>query len=503
MAPASLSKPRYVGGLQCLRRLWLMANEPEDFEAPGPGSPFDAGREVGRMARQLFPGGVLVANNTKTHAAAVTRTAALMAAPDVPAIFEAAFAQDGIHIRVDVLARRADGWELIGVRSSSSVKDHHLDDIALQAHVLAAAGVRVRAMKLLHIDTGYVRGHGAVEWRKLFFRAGVTAKVRPRVAEVPDHLATMKHCLRRPAWPDAEPGSQCSKPYGCPFWDRCTAKKPADWVFYLPRQTASQAQRLQALGIAAISDIPADFPLIGKQTVIRDVLVSGEPFVAPDLGRLLHRFGPPACYLDFEAMMPAIPLYEGTKPYQTLPFQWSLHIADAAGAVEHFEFLAPAGADPRRAFTETLIAALGGSDAPIVVYSSYERTQLKNMAALFPDLAPEIGGIIDRLADLLPVVREAVYFPAFDFSHSIKAVAPALSPGFGYDDLTEIGDGGAAAAAFAQMASGAITDAGTIARLRGALLEYCKRDTWAMVEVHRALVRLAAPKRGRATRSRS
>ena len=214
--------------------------------------------------------------------------------------------------------------------------------------------------------------------------------------------------------------------------------------------------------------------------------------MALDLPRLLQRFGPPACYLDFEAMMPPIPLYEGTRPYQTLPFQWSLHVMSQAGELTHQEFLAPVHTDPRRAFAETLITILAGSDTPIIVYSAYEQTRLKELASQFPDLEPALTDIIARLADLLPIVRGGVYLPEFGFSNSIKSVAPALSPGFGYADLADVADGSAAAGAFVQMAAGKVSDPTEIARLRAALLAYCKRDTLAMVEVHRALIRLAS-----------
>jgi len=248
---------------------------------------------------------------------------------------------------------------------------------------------------------------------------------------------------------------------------------------------------LETLEIESIAQIPAGFRLTSRQEIIRDVLATGQHFVAPDLARLLHRFGPPAVYLDFEAMMPAIPLYEGTQPYQALPFQWSLHEIGSDGALTHKEYLASGADDPRREFAETLIAALGDSDLPIIVYSAYEQTTLKALAGQFLDLASSLNAIIDRLADLLPVVRGAIYHSDFQFSNSIKKVAPALCPGFGYDDLEGIADGSAAAAAFAQLASGSITDTAEIDRLRRAFLAYCKRDTLAMVEVHSALVQMA------------
>jgi hypothetical protein len=208
---------------------------------------------------------------------------------------------------------------------------------------------------------------------------------------------------------------------------------------------------------------------------------------------LLDAFGPPACYLDFEAMMPPIPLYEGTRPYQTIPFQWSLHTIDGDGVLGHKEFLADGVNDPRRQFAETLIDALACSDDPIIVYSAYEQTRLKELAADFPDLSTALNTVISRLADLLPIVRSAVYFPEFGFSNSIKSVAPALCPGFSYDDLDGVADGGAASAAFLQLASGRITNPGEVSQLRAELHAYCKRDTLALLEVHRALARLAVP----------
>jgi predicted RecB family nuclease len=200
---------------------------------------------------------------------------------------------------------------------------------------------------------------------------------------------------------------------------------------------------------------------------------------------------PPACYLDFEAMMPPIPLYEGTRPYQTIPFQWSLHVLDGDGTLHHREFLADAEGDPRRTFAETLIAAVSGGDAPIVVYSAYEQTRLKELAASFPDLRQSLHAIIARLVDLLPIVRNGIYFPEAGFSNSIKSVGPALCPDFTYEDLEDIADGATAAAAFLQFASGQLTLPEEVDRLRASLRVYCQRDTLAMVEVHRALMRLA------------
>jgi hypothetical protein len=214
------------------------------------------------------------------------------------------------------------------------------------------------------VNTAYVRGPGGISWPDLFARVDVRDAVAARLAGLPERLQAMRDCLGMVELPDAEPGSQCGTPYACEFWDRCTAKKPADWTFYLPRLSQARVSELKALGVESISLIPADFPLAAKQVIIRDATASGHPYVAPELAGLLRCCGPPACYLDFEAMMPPIPLYEGTRPYQTVPFQWSLHVIDADGVLHHRQFLAKGGDDPQRRFAETLIEALTGFGGP-------------------------------------------------------------------------------------------------------------------------------------------
>ena len=453
----------------------------------------DIGQEVGRKARLLFPGGALIDEESWQHAQAVTQTTALMTDERVPAIFEGAFEFEHIRIRVDVLERLANGaWGLREVKSSTGPKDYHFDDIALQLYVLKGAGIVVSSVELVHVNTAYVRGPGDVSWTDFFARVDVNDAVAPRLTDLPTRLPAMRECLGKNELPYAEPGSQCGKPYDCEFWDRCTGGKLADWIGYLPRLSHGSASRLKALGIDTISAIPPDFPLSSKQVITRDAILSGQPHVAKDLQHLLRPFGPPACYLDFEAMMPPIPLYEGTRPYQTIPFQWSLHAIDADGALDHHAFLADGLNDPRRQFAETLIDVLATRDVPIIVYSAYEQTRLRELAANFPDLSAPLNAAIARLRDLLPIVRSAVYLPEFRFSNSIKSVAPD----FGYGDLQGVADGVAASGAFLQLASGAVTAPEEVAALRSQLLTYCERDTLAMVEVHRALKRLAAQEHG-------
>jgi hypothetical protein len=483
-----LSKSKYLAGRQCLKRLWLICHAPELAEPPDPGSLalFETGTDIGRHAHALFPGGVLVADRSR-HDEAVACTQALLRAPNVPAIFEAAFVHDGVRIRVDVLERLDDGWwGLREVKSTTQVKDVHLDDVAIQRYVLEGAGLRVGSVEVIHVDNTYVRGDGEIEWGRFFVRRDVSPEAATRLPRVPALVRAMHETVDQPDAPPIEPAPHCWNPYGCEFWGHCTGDKPSDWILHLPQLRSARLEALREAGIERITEIPEDFPLLALQTRVRDVLRSGRAFIAPELGVALAGFGPPADYLDFETMNPAIPLYTGARPYERIPFQWSLHRADAQGGCTHAEFLADGRTDPRRAFATSLLKEVRGSTTPVLVYSSFEASVLTELAAALPDLAAELEALRARLGDLYALVSRHVYHPAFGFSFSLKSVAPALVPGISYRDLEGISEGAAASEAFHLLAAGR-SEPKEEARVRHALLAYCERDTLALVELHRAL----------------
>lgn len=491
-APVYLTKSRYTAGLQCMLRLWLDVHDPGEREEPKPGSPAYVGNEIGRLAHLLFPGGALVEEKPWEHETAVERTSALMTDRTVPAIFEAAFEYRDVRVRIDILERLPGGWWGIReVKSSGAVKDHYYDDVSVQLHVARSSGVRISSVEVLHINKDYVHITTEASWPDFFQRVDVKAEATSRLAGIEARLKTQIASLSRSKAPTVEPEAHCHAPYSCGHWERCIATKPADWTYHLPRLRSEKREELKRLGVMSISAIPDGFPLSKAQAVIRDTTKSGRAFVAPDLADRLDAFGPPAAYLDFETFMPAVPVYPGTRPFEVIPFQWSLHRVDGRRKHAHREFLADGVSDPRRAFAETLIAALKETEYPIIVYSAYEQTRLKELAAALPDLRKSIESILARLSDLLPAVRASVYHPGFRFSHSIKSVAPALCPDVTYADLDDIADGESASMAFWSIASGR-ADAPTAKRLRSALRAYCKRDTWAMVRLHQALRELAA-----------
>jgi predicted RecB family nuclease len=484
-----LTKSRYLAGCQCPRRLWLGCFAPELAAEPrGADEAWLAlGTEIGQHAQALFPGGILVDEDAWRQGEAIARTHALLLDPSVPAIFEAAFVHAGVHVRVDVLERLTGGmWGLREVKAGTHVKEVHLHDAAVQCFVLEGNGVRVPSVEIVHVDGGYVRGEGTLDWSRLFARVDVSTEVACVLSSVPSRVDALRRVLTLSDPPAVEPDGHCFSPHACDFWTHCTRAKPRDWTYGVPRRPSLFAA-FHAAGIERIADIPEHFVLSQLQARVRDTLRSGREFLGSDLGRALASLDPPVAYLDFETMSPPIPLYPGTRPYQRIPFQWSLHEVDASGALRHGEWLAESRQDPRREFAEGLLEAVGGGGEPVVVYSGYEAGVLEELASTLPDLASGLDALRARLVDLLPIMREHVYHPAFGGSFSLKAVAPALVDGFGYGDLDGIAGGAEASAAFLRLAAGAMVGLEEEARLRSALRAYCERDTLALVEVHRAL----------------
>lgn len=487
-----LTKSRFIAGRQCERRLWFEWHDPVPHRKQTPAQA--AGDEIGRAARLTIPGGVLVDFPPGQHARAVERTRELINDAAVPAIFEGAFEFERTRIRVDILERVSGGqWLLKEVKAGTQPQAYHFWDAAVQAYVLRQCGLQLNAAFIVQLNRDYLLGHAGIDYARLFAEHDVTDEVLKRLEAIPPLIGSQLAVLEQDGAPAVEPSGHCFEPFPCEFWDQCTATKPHDWVFHLPRFSAEKMDELAAEGIEAISEIPEDFPLSKTQDRVRQVHVSGRGYVAPELRDALSGLSERAAYLDFESMMPAVPVYEGTRPYTKFPFQWSLHYRDG-GELSHREFLAKGDVDPRRDFCESLIETLASMrPAGIAVYSPYESTTLSQLGKIFPDFAHALLAISHDLVDLLAVVRRHVYLPGFKGSFSIKRVGPALDPRFTYDDLKDTGvsGGSEAASVFERLVTGRLLPGETDQGLRAALLQYCERDTLALVRVHDALQSLA------------
>jgi len=482
MPTTFLSKSRYVIGRQCHKYLWWRVHEPEAVELQPDKvleDLFDQGRQVGRIATERFRGGVMI---DLPHDDYDGRIAATRAALDAgaPAVFEAAFRADDVFVAVDILLREGDGYRLIEVKSSSKVKDEHLPDVAVQRHVLERSGLAITGTEVMHLNGGF--RHPAEG--ELFARSDVTGDALPYMREVPDEVARQLAVLAGPL-PGRELGMHCFSPRKCPFFDRCWPDD-RDHIRHLyksgPVNTASFLQQ----GIRRIADLPPGYKLPPAARRQIRALQTEELIVEPTLARDLEPFDCRLGYLDFETIARAVPVWDGMRPWGQAAAQFSYHWDTPDGGVAHTAYLAEGPGDARPELAERLVKATADADR-VVMYSSFEKTQIRALAEAVPDLREPLLALADKLIDLLPVVRNNVYHPDFRGSFSIKYVLKPLVPGLGYDDLVIV-DGRVASVEIARLLFVAhrIPPAERD-RIRRDLLDYCERDTLATVELLRSL----------------
>jgi hypothetical protein len=481
-----LSKSRFVAGLQCSKLLWLRVHEreaPELVHDAGLQAIFDQGHRVGELAQERFPGGVLIPYDDRRVEA--TREAI---ASGARILYEAAFIADDVFVAVDILLREGAGWRLIEVKSSTRVKDEHVADVAVQAHVLDRAGLPVHAVEIMHLN----RSCQHPDLSKLFVRADVTARVSKVLPTIPRGIQKQLAVLGGPL-PVVPMGPHCRAPYECPFQDRCAGPQPEHPVATLYRGDRL-VPALLAEGVERIEDITR--PLDGIMDRQRRAIRAGGLLVEGDLAAALIPFKGPMAFLDFETISLAVPAWPGCSPYDNAPVQFSVHI-ERSGNLEHHEWLAEGPGDPRRDLALALIDACTGAKTIAAYNAGFERGVIEDLAGACPDLASPLTALARRLVDLLPVVREHVYHPTFGGSFGLKSVLPGLT-GQGYDDLA-LADGGTASASLDRFLFEALV-VEERETLRRDLLAYCARDTWALVlllERLRALAQVSSRTRSR------
>jgi predicted RecB family nuclease len=478
-----ISKTKFCAGVQCLKRLYLLVHSPELGAQPDSADQaiIEQGREVGLLARTLFPGGVAVSSDGRLDKA-IRATRELVANPAVPAIFEGVFEHQNVLVKVDVLHRRRDGrWRLIEVKSTTDIKDHHLDDVGIQYRVLSRSGLDVASARLAHVNRNYIYTGGDIDPRQFFRIRNLTRRVGLSQPKITFQLRSEFTVLAMPQPPKIAPGRHCTDPVTCEFFERCNPPRPHDHIGFLPRIHASAMEELEEMGVESIRDIPADFDLTEIQRRAATCVQTRETWFSPELRDALDGLTYPLYFADFETVNRAIPPFAGMCPYDHLPFEWSVHVQRQPGAEpEHYEFLATNASDPRREFISSLCAALGESGS-IIVYSSFEGKRLSELCSWLPEFADRINAIQVRLFDLLPIVREHVYHPAFAGSYSLKSVLPALVPEMTYDGM-EVADGQAAGLAWDSLVRGSL-DQAEREKIRKALLDYCGQDTLALVRL--------------------
>ncbi|HEV2493069.1 MAG TPA: DUF2779 domain-containing protein [Terriglobia bacterium] len=368
------------------------------------------------------------------------------------------------------------------MKSTTDLKEHHTEDVAVQSYVLSRSGLDLGSVWLAHVNRNYVFAGDAVDPSQFFLFRNLTRRAQSLQPTVALQLRSQFRALDKPSPPDIAPGPQCVNPVVCEFFSYCNPPKPGDYIGYLPRLHASAMEQLEEMGVKSMRDIPADFDLSDLQRRVCTAMQTGQPWFSADLKTEFQSLKYPVYFMDFETINPAIPRFPGMHPYDHVPFQWSVHVQKQPRVTpEHFEFLAAGSGDPRQAFLSSLCETLGESGSIVVYNQQFESQRLWELAGWVPEYTERIRAIQRRLWDLLPVVRSHVYHPAFGGSFSLEAVLPALVSEMGYEGM-EVANGQAAGVAWEAINGSSCSEVERQAK-RKALLAYCGQDTLALVKI--------------------
>jgi len=489
-----ISKSQYLRGLQCPKALWLYRHRPDLKPEVSPVLQhlFDSGHEVGLLAQKCFEGGVEIVEAYYKIEATIRSTEEAVAL-NPQAIFEAAACSpDGAYSRIDILrkCREAGIWDLVEVKSTTSVKGYHIDDMALQRHAFAGAGYSIRKSILMHIDNLYVKS-GPLEVRKLFHLEDCTADVEAQMAMVRECLEPLKAVLASSTEPDIPIGDQCNQPFACDYIPYCWQHVPAYSVYNLFR--GDKRATLLSKGILDIADIPEGFDVTQRQGIEIDAFKQNRVHVdRAAISKFLDGLVFPLFFLDYETINPAVPLYDGTRPYQKVPFQFSLHVQpEMGGPVSHTGFLHTGAGDPRPHFIKELVDRCGGRGSVVVYNQPFEAGVNETLAETFPEHAAALRAINGRMVDLLvPFRSRFLYHPDMKGSASLKSVLPALVPDLNYAGLA-IADGETASLMFLKALKNEVPEEEK-KWIYTDLLEYCRLDTLAEVKILEELYRVVS-----------
>lgn len=481
-----LSKSKYLTGLQCPRLVWIEVHEPERLPGTDPVTQyvFDQGRLVGDLAKKLYPEGISIPIDDFKENISTTLNLLKQRKP----LFEAGVLSGRLYSRLDILKPTDKGqWDIIEVKSSTSVKEIYINDVAFQRYCCSQSGLEVGKCYLALINNQYIK-YGEIEPKTFFNIVDITGEVEEASVSIDRKIENVLEVINLRTCPEMIIGPHCKDPYECALTD-CWDHLPEHHIFTL-YYGGKKAFEMYDRGIMTVSEIPESYRLNNKQQIQKECVCSGKPYIDREsISGFLSTLKYPLYFLDFETFSPAVPLFDGTRPYQDIPFQFSLHsVNDESSKPEHYSFLASSTDDPRPNLLAELKKHLGNSGSIIAYNKGFEEGVLKDLAPTFPEYSEWIETVCGRLVDLLSPFRNFDYYhPNQKGSASLKVVLPAIT-GRGYGDLN-ITDGQIASIRFLTAIYGNIPETEKALMLEN-LEEYCGRDTEGMIWIVEKLRKL-------------
>lgn len=495
-----LSKSLYTRGLQCSKSLWLKKYKKDALTLPDDTTRkiFSTGDVVGSLACKLFPDGKVVPFDG-TSFDEKTKLTQQWIDEGVENIYEATFKFEGVLVMVDILHKTLDGsWELYEVKNSTwnakkKLKDikQYIEDASIQYYVLNGVGLNISKTCITLLDSTYTY-KDRLEIDKLFSHVDVSDEVLGLQEEVFTRLKAFRKLLSHPDLePDIDIGAHCKQPYQCDAYDYCWKQQRniPDYSVFNIFNMGSKPLSLYRDGIVNVEDIPDDkLTSYNKKLAVYSWVNKTQHIDKKAIKGFLKRLTYPIYHLDFETFQSAVPSFNNQRPYQQICFQYSLHVEYEDGRpLEHKEFLAKEGIDPRKLLIESLIKDIP-SDVTILVYNeSFEKTRIRELSQDYPQYLSELNGINDCIIDLAEPFQKKYYYDyRLKGKYSIKLVMPLLVPHMAdaYKQLKLVENGSDAMNIFPKL-----VDMDEVSRLhyRDALLKYCELDTLSMVGVLRSL----------------
>ena len=476
-----LSKSLFLRGLQCYKSLYLDRRRPElrGEISYAQEKLFERGKEVGTYAQMLFPCGIIIPYEETPVSEQIIRTTDEIKKGTLT-LYEPAFTYNNVFVKVDILHKSKKGWEIYEVKMATEIKDIYIYDVAVQHYVLKGAGLPVSKVNLVYINNQYVR-NGDIEVAKLFIIKDIAELVEEKEGYVVKEIESMREVLKEDDIPNIDIGRHCHDPYDCDFIGFCWQHIHEDSVFELKGRGAN-GYELYKQGIIHLKDVPQELLSNNQKIQVKCTLEKKNFINQKKVKEFLDSVWYPLCFLDFETFYSAIPPLDGTRPYQQIPYQYSLYCKDNADAeLRYYEYLSQPGIDPRKELIEKLLKEIPENACAVVYNKSFEIGVLKSLGGWFPEYKEKIDNIINNIIDLMsPFQKKDIYFWQMRGSYSIKAALPLLVPELSYEDM-DIKDGEMAMNAYFTMAES--KDPSEIEKIRKALLEYCKLDTFGMVKM--------------------
>lgn len=505
-SPQYLSKSDYMRWKICPAYAWIAKHEkdlvPEEEDREMLQRRFDQGDLIESYARQRFTAGAMVEAFPKGFPGrfpmgAVAQTTSMLDR-DEPVLFQATvLSPEGFLARADVLEKVNDGYALWEVKSSMRVKDEHLLDVAFQRLSFERSGISIASTGVIHLNRDYVR-HGELDPQELFMVTQTDQKVSELMGTVEKEAAEAFNYLSSPLQPTTCTCNTKPRWEHCPTFSLFHPGVPEYSIYHLSKLGTRLIKDLASKKQYEIKDLPNGVKLSDKAANQALMVKSGQPAInVKAIKDSLAQLQYPLYFLDYETTTSGLPLFEDSKPYQNVPFQYSLHVLrEPGGELEHYEYLATNETkNPVDELCRQMKEEIGPVGSVIVWYKDFEMGRNREMASMEPQHREFLEGVNNRVYDLMEVFWDQHYLhPGFKGSASIKAVLPVLVPELTYDNLAvKKGD---RASALWEDALAEDFDPNLREQLYHDLLEYCKLDTLAMVKVYEHLLEVigqAAP----------